>query len=101
MEELELSLELGTVKNVVDSHISHQSSSRHPAVLVPRFKVGGDWRYFIADFKDMMRLADLKLSHQLAYLKQAVPEKAEDLLYQEQVETVEGALEVLTFLLGN
>ena len=42
-----------------------------------------------------MRLADLK-SSQLAHLKQSVQEKAKGLLHQEQVETVEWALEVLT-----
>ena len=42
-----------------------------------------------------MKLADLKLSHQLAHLKQSVSEAAKCLLYQEQVET-EKAFEVLT-----
>ena len=50
----------------------------------------------MADFKDTMRLADLKPSHQLAHLKQSVQEETKCLSYQEQVETVEKAFEVLT-----
>ena len=78
--------------------LSRQSSSWYklPTVSVPKFKADGDWRCFIADLKDTKRLADLKLSHQLAKLKRAVPEEAKRLLYQEQVETVERALEVVT-----
>ena len=45
-----------------------------------------------------MRLADLKPSHQLAHLKQAVPEEAKCLLYQHEVDSVEHALEILTEL---
>ena len=45
-----------------------------------------------------MKLADLKLSHQLIHLKQSVPEEAKHLLNQEQVKTVEWALVVLTEL---
>ena len=94
MDEPELSLGLETVKNAVDSSmeaLSHQSSSWYklPAVSVPRVKAGGDWRCFVSDFKDMMRLADLKLSHQLTHLKLAMPEEPKCLLYQSQVETVE------------
>ena len=52
----------------------------------------------MVDFKDTVRLADLKPSHQLAHQKQSVPEEAKHLLYQEQVETTEKAFEVLTEL---
>ena len=59
-EEPELTLGLGTVKNAVDSYmeaLSRQSLSRYklPAVSIPRYKSGGGWRCFIADFKDTQR----------------------------------------------
>ena len=52
----------------------------------------------MADFKDMKRLSDLNPSHRLAHLIQAVPEEAKRLLYQQQVDTVEHCLEILTDL---
>ena len=52
----------------------------------------------MANFKDTLRLADLKLFNQLANLKLSVPEEAKRMLYQEQVEMVEKAFEVLTEL---
>ena len=77
--------------------------SRHPDIrtLLSQFqslKLEETGGCFIADFKDTMRLADLKPSHQLAHFKQSVPEEAKRLLYLEQVETVEHAFEVLTEL---
>ena len=76
----ELSLLLEIIKDAVDSYIetlSHQSLVRYklPPVSIQYFKAGVDWKCFAADFKDMMRLADLKSSHQLVHLKQAVPEE--------------------------
>ena len=55
----------------------------------------GGWHCFVADFKDIMRLAGLKPSHQLANLKQAVPEEAKQLLYQQEVDGKEHALGIL------
>ena len=77
--------------------LSHQFSSRYKllSISVPKFKTSGDLRCFVSDFKDMMRLAALKPSHQLVQLKQAVPEEVKCLLYQQQVDTVKQALEVL------
>ena len=49
----------------------------------------------MADVKDILRLADLKPSHQLAYLKQVVQEEAKCLLYQQEVNSAEHALEIL------
>ena len=45
-----------------------------------------------------MKLADLKLSHQLVHRKQAVSEEAKHLLYYQKVDTVELALEIFTEL---
>ena len=45
-----------------------------------------------------MSMADLKPSLQMAHLRQAVPEEAKKLLYQEQIDTVDRAFEVLTEL---
>ena len=69
-----------------------------PPVVAPKYKAGGDWKCFLAEFRDMIRLADMKPSHQLAYLKQSVPEEARKLLYQHRVENVEQALETLSEL---
>ena len=41
-----------------------QSTPRlEEAISIPKYKTEGDWRCFVADFKDIMRLVDLKLSH--------------------------------------
>ena len=45
-----------------------------------------------------MSMADLKPSLQMAHLRQAIPEEAKKLLYQEQIESMERAFEVLTEL---
>ena len=45
-----------------------------------------------------MSLADLKPSLQMAHLRQAIPEEAKKFLYQEQIESVERAFEMLTEL---
>ena len=45
-----------------------------------------------------MSMADLKPSLQMAHLRQAVPEEAKKLLYQEQISMVDRAFEVLTEL---
>ena len=37
----------------------------------------------------MVKLANLKPSHHLAYFKQAVPDEAKRILYQHKVETVQ------------
>ena len=89
------------IEEVVDSYkkaLSRQSYSRYklPVVEMPKYKTRGDWYYFVAYFKDIMRLANLKLSHQQGHLKQAVPEVAKCLLYQQDEESVEHALEILT-----
>ena len=46
----------------------------------------------------MMSMTDLKPSLQMVHLRQAVSEEAKKLLYQEQIDTVERAFEVLTEL---
>ena len=69
-----------------------------PAVQVPKYKADADWRLFKAEFKQTMNMADLKPSLQRAHLRQAVPEEAKKLVYQEQIDTVERAFEVLTEL---
>ena len=71
----ELSLGLDIVKDTVFSYIvalPRQSFLRYKlqAVSIPKFKTGGDWHCFVSDLKDMMRLADIKPSHQLAHPKQ-------------------------------
>ena len=69
-------------KDAIDSYmeaLSRQSSSRYKLPTtskIPKSKAGGNWRRFVSDFKDIMRLPDLKPSHQLAHLNQAVPEEA-------------------------
>ena len=42
-----------------------------------------------------MSMVDLKSLLQMAHLRQAVPEEAKKLLYQEQIESVERAFKVL------
>ena len=96
-------VDLDTIRMVVDSYADAMSRTTHdrykiPAVSIPKFKVGGDWRCFLSEFKDMVRLADLKPSHQMAYLKQAIPEEAKKMLYQHKVDAVEEALTMLTEL---
>ena len=49
----------------------------------------------MADLKDIMRLADLKPSHEPSHLKQVIPEEAKRLLYQQEVDSVEHALVIL------
>ena len=90
-----------TVKTAVDSLVealSRQPTScgyKLPAIQVPKYKSGVDWRLFKADFRQTMSMADLKPSLQMAHLRQAVPEEAKKLLYQEQIDTVDRAFEVL------
>ena len=62
-----------------------------PAVQVPKYNAGVDWQLFKAEFKQTMAMADLKPSLPTAHLRQAVPEEAQKLLYQEQISTVERA----------
>ena len=69
-----------------------------PPVNLPKFEVGGDWRCFLAEFREMVQLADLKPTHQMAYFKQALPGEAKKLLYQTKIQTVEEAIKVLTEL---
>ena len=96
-------MDLETIKMVLDSYsevVSKATREKYkiPPVAIPKFKTGGDWRCFLAEFKEMVRLADLKPSHQLAYLKQAVPDEAKKMLYQHKVDAVDVALEMLTEL---
>lgn len=93
----------GLIAGAVDNYMTVLSQRnvgkyRISPVSPPKFKAGGDWRCFLAEFKEMVRLADMRPSHQVSYLKQAVPEEAKRLLYQHGVETVEHALEILTEL---
>lgn len=67
-------------------------------VPAPKYAVGGDWRIFLQEFRDMTDLADMKPSHQLAYLKNAVPDEGKKLLYRSNVETVKQAVVILTEL---
>ena len=102
-EQSTRSHDLSLVKLILDSYSDAVSKSskekyRVPPVAVPKFKAGGDWRCFLAEFRDLVMLADLKPSQQLLYLKQAVPEEAKKMLYQHKVETVERALDMLTEL---
>ena len=93
-----------TVKTAVDSLVevlSRQPTScgyKLPAIQVPKYKAGADWRLFKAEFRQTMSMADLKPSLQMAHLRQAVPEEAKKLLCQEQIDTVDRAFEVLTEL---
>ena len=52
----------------------------------------------MSNFKDITRFVNLKPSHQLAHFKQAIPEEAKRLLYQQEVDSAEDALEILTKL---
>ena len=36
-------------------------------VVLPKYKEGGNWQYFLEEFKEMLKLTNLKPSHQLAY----------------------------------
>ena len=85
-------------REAVDSYVSSQSTTdrcRVPPMSPPKFEIGGDWRCFLAEFEDMVRLADLQPSHQLAYLKQAIPVEAKRLLYQMNVKTYQQAKQFL------
>ena len=93
-----------TVRTAVDSLVealSKQPSScgyKLPAVQVPKYKDGADWRLFKPEFRQTMSIADLRPSLQMAHLRQAVQKEARKLLYQEQIDTVDRAFEVLTEL---
>ena len=69
-----------------------------PPVNLPKFEIGGDWRCFLADFREMVKLADLRPTHQMAYFKQALPDEAKKMLYQTRVQTVQEGIDVLTEL---
>ena len=84
------------VKTAVDSLVealTSQTSQKYklPAVQVPRYKTGADWRMFKAEFKQTMSMADLKPLLQMAHLRKTVPEEAKKLLYQEHIESVDRA----------
>ena len=77
---------------------SRSSRQKIPPVAIPKYKSGADWRCFLAEFRELVRFADLRPSHQLMYLKQAVPDEAKNMLYQHKVETIEHAIDMLTEL---
>ena len=61
-----------TVREAVESYMDALSRNtaercKMPPVDPPRYQVGGDWRCFLAEFKEMVQMADLKPSHQLAF----------------------------------
>ena len=92
-----------TIREAVNSYmenLTHNTvgSFKVPPVEPPKYKVGGDWRCFLEEFREMIELADLRPSHQLAYFKQAVPDEAKKMLYQHKVETVQQAIQILTEL---
>ena len=96
-------LDLDLLKAIIDSYadaLSKTSKDKYkiPPVPTPKYKAGGDWQCFLAEFQEMVRLADLKPSTQLAYLKQTVPEEAKRMLYQHKVESVDQAIQMLTEL---
>ena len=92
-----------SVREAVESYMEALSQSTEvkckvPPVDPPKFKIGGDWRCFLAEFKEMVQLADLKPTHQLAYFKRSIPEEAKKMLYQHKVESVQQAIQMLTEL---
>ena len=92
-----------TVMHAVDSYMEARDERtcgkyRVPAATPPTYKKGEDLKCFLSDFQDMVTLADLKPSHQMAYLKQAVPAEAKTVLFQQGIKTVEEATEMLTEL---
>jgi len=92
-----------TIGYAVDSYLDGMSQSavgklRISPVGPPKFEKGGDWRCFLAEFQDVVKLADMRPSHQLAHFKRAVPEEARKLIYQHKVENLDQAINVLTEL---
>ena len=74
-----------TVKMTVDSLVealSRQPSHGYklPAIQIPKYKTGANWKLFKAEFKQTMSRGDLNPSLQMAHLRQAVPEEAKKLL---------------------
>ena len=69
-----------------------------PPIVLPKFEVGGDWRCFLTEFREMAELADLKPTHQMVYFKQAIPEEAKKMLFQHKVGTIQQAVELLSEL---
>ena len=87
-----------SVREAVDNYMTTRSSGERckvPPVIPPKFVAGGDWRCFLADFEEMVQLADLQPSMQLAYFKQAIPEEAKRMLYQHKVDNVREAKQLL------
>lgn len=87
-----------SVREAVNDYLQAASTTdrcRLPSVSPPKFEAGGDWRCFLSEFEEMAQLADLKPSHQLAYLKQAIPVEAKRMLYQLKVETIDQAKKLL------
>ena len=66
--------------------------STSPPIVLPKFEVGGDWRCFLTEFREMAELADLKPTHQMVYFKQAIPEEAKKMLFQHKVGTIQQAV---------
>ena len=92
-----------TVRDMVHGYledVSRQTGRGYvvPPVSPPKFSPGGDWNCFLSEFRDMVRLAGLQPSHQLAYFKQAVPEEAKRMLYQHKVTNLEQAIQMLSEL---
>ena len=69
-----------------------------PSVELTKFKTGDDWQCFLSEFLGMATLANMGSSHQLAYLKQIIPEEGKKLLYQHRVDNVTQAVQLLTEL---
>ena len=51
-------------------------------VKMVKFKTGDDWRCFLTEFLGLATMASMSSSHQLAYLKQVIPEEGKRLLYR-------------------
>jgi hypothetical protein len=71
---------------------------RLAAATPTKFEEGGVWRYFLADFRETVRMSGLRSSDQLGFLKRALPDKAIRLLHQYGVETLDDAIHMLTSL---
>ena len=62
------------IHEVVDSYmetLAHGTVGRYriPSVTPPKFKEGGNWRCFLEEFKEMVKIVDSKTFSKTCYFK--------------------------------
>jgi len=89
-------VEIGRPSGMTSPAQGPPSPLKYRPLAVPKYAKGGDWRCFVAEFREMVKVAQLNPAQQLIYLRQAVPDEVKGILSLKSIETVDQALGALT-----